>query len=179
MALNAMFWKWKEFNFGITEEDTVREYDLFDMVIASDGAGKTLDLIQNFIDLGRYEAVWILDDAAHTVWCMDLIRRMLYPPKFIFIQPEAFRPWIGVSDEDINAALIRRILKRDHFFIGLHQFLSFYVIDGVSQCQDMYHNVLRSYTFGEERASSQPQWWWKWNTTYQDRRLSVALFSSV
>ena len=163
-----MFWKWKQYNFGLTEEDTVREYDLFDMVIANDGAAKTLDLVHNFINLGRYEAVWILDDAAHTVWSMALIRRMISPPKCIFIQPEAFRPWICLPDEHINEAQIRRILKRDTFFKGLYHFISFYVIDGISQQESMYLTLLGTLTFGEDRGA---QYWWKWNATAVDRRL--------
>ena len=144
---------------------------MYDMVIASEGAGKTLQLVNDFINLSRYEAIWILDDAAHGVWCMDFVSNIQPQPKFILIKPERFMPWefldlllmLKSLDVDQHAMYIMSVLEKDTFFSTLTGFIEFYVTGNVSVHEDMYRDVLASCSTGTVVADLHPFPWWGWN----------------
>lgn len=184
MALTGLYLKWQQLYRGIeiTPNRIEDARNIFDMVIATNFAGKTLELIEDYIDLGRYDAIFILDDGHHHVWCQDYVPRLPIGTHLVLIEPLAFEPWDRIRSwlqvlrlngdhaKDTFAFEIKEILSRDYFFESFREFLSLYVGDGDIQMSVVQANrLLMQYCNGWHFGVNQPVAWWRWNPNVRSK----------
>ena len=146
---------------------------MFDMVIASDGSGKTLELVHQFLDLEQYRSIFILDDHSHRVWCMDHAVKLQSSPKMILIAPRSFSVWTKIKlmteryqdsqDKLGYASTIVKFIQKDNFFFSMKEFLCFYLTE---ERQDEEKDLLRglsAFSLSWEMGGNQTATWWNWN----------------
>ena len=173
-ALIGLYLKWKEANLGleINIQSQIEHYYTFDMVIASHGAGKTLELIDRYIPLNRYESIFILDDSAHDVWCMEYVSRIRPLPQFVLIKPKEYIPWnwntqfIQRMDQlgrsTVNH-MISNSLSVDGFCDAFIVFLESHVTGNHTNGVKRYEKALEVYSGNKSIAAGHPFPWWVWN----------------
>ena len=148
---------------------------MLDMVVASDGAGKTLQLVNDYIDVSRYNSIFIVDDGSHRVWCLQFAAEIRSNPKFVLIAPQRFDAWLRIKaltvmyahmhDKLGYASMIRRYIMTDHFFVSFQKFLTFFVSAEHRQNESDIIGELVSHSISWEQGGNQTETWWNWNVT--------------
>ena len=173
-ALIGLYLKWKEANLGleINIQSQIEHDYTFDMVIASHGAGKTLELIDQYIQLNRYESIFILDDGAHEVWCMEYVSRIRPLPQFVLIKPKEYTPWswsrqiierMSHSGRPVLNRMIASSVGIDGFFDAFLVFLDSHVTGNYTSGVKRYVEAADLYSGNKTIANGHPFPWWVWN----------------
>ena len=79
---------------------------IFDMVVATHGQNKTLELIDNYYELSQYESIFIVDDNFKG-WTVDYFKYIGTKTKLISVIPKPFEPWRQIlNSNDTNISII-------------------------------------------------------------------------
>eukprot|EP01084_Bolivina_argentea_P071929 130664_1 len=168
-GLNGLFKHWLNLEFN----ETIKTENIFDLVIASNGQGKSLELVHNIIDLETFKHVLVVDDDYYFVWCHQFLQdkfslfkdtsiTLISPRKFAFLQH-----FVTAKTSDARRELMQTYYK-DRFFELFEDYLKLIKSDcGQNICELMdwlWLNAIPQIYPGYDHQNETNTWWTFKNT---------------